>query len=348
MDSMEINKAVAAFLIAGIAFMGSGLISDALVHPKAIKGTAIKVDLPSEQTAAAAPAEAEPPIATLLASADPARGEAGVKSAGCVACHSFNEGGKAGVGPNLYGVVGAPHGHMEGYAYSTVLKGKQGPWTYEAMNEWLKKPSAYAPGTKMSYAGLSDPKKRADIIDYLHTLAKDPVPFPAAPAGQKAAAAAPKADAAAPKTAVANASPNPAPADGAPPAAGSDVTALLASANPDAGKSSMTKLGCVACHSVNEGGKNGVGPNLYGVVGAPHAHKDGYAYSAVLKGKEGAWTYAELDKWLLKPSAYAPGTKMSFAGISDPKVRADVIAYLRSLSANPEPLPTAEGAKQPG
>lgn len=339
MDSMEINKAVAAFLIAGIAFMGSGLISEALVHPKAIKGTAIKIDLPSEQTAAAAAPEAEPPVAVLLASADPARGEAGVKSAGCVACHSFNEGGKAGVGPNLYGVIGGPHGHMEGYAYSAVLKGKQGPWTYEAMNEWLKKPSAYAPGTKMSYAGLADPKKRADIIDYLHTLAKEPVPFPAAPA-QKAAAPAGGA-------AVAAASPNPAPAAAAP-APAADINVLLASADVDAGKSSTTKLGCVACHSFNEGGKNGVGPNLYGVVGAQHGHVDGYAYSAALKAKSGPWTYAELNDWLLKPSAYAPGTKMSFAGIANPKVRADVIAYLRSLSANPEPLPAAEGAKQPG
>jgi cytochrome c len=339
MDSMEINKAVAAFLIAGIAFMGSGLISEALVHPKAIKGTAIKVDLPSEQTAAAAPAEAEPPIAALLASADPARGEAGVKSAGCVACHSFNEGGKAGVGPNLYGVVGAPHGHMEGYAYSAVLKGKQGPWTYDELSEWLKKPNAYAPGTKMSYAGLADPKKRADIIDYLHTLAKDPVPLPAAP--EQKAGAAPTAGAA-----VATASPNPAPA--ATPAPASDINALLASADVDAGKSSTTKLGCIACHSFNEGGKNGVGPNLYGVVGASHGHAEGYAYSAALKAKSGPWTYAELNEWLLKPSAYAPGTKMSFAGIANPKVRADVIAYLRSLSANPEPLPAAGAPKQPG
>jgi len=346
MDSLEINKAVAAFLVAGIAFMGAGLISDALVHPTQIKGTAIKIDLPSEQTAAAAPAEAEPPIAVLLASADPARGEAGVKSSGCVACHSFNEGGKAGVGPNLYGVVGGPHGHMEGYTYSAAIKGKQGPWTFEAMNEWLKKPSAYAPGTKMSYAGLADPKKRADIIDYLRTLAKEPLPLPAASAQQaKAPASAAKATADA-GTAVAAASPNPAP--GAAPTAGSDVNVLLASADVDAGKSATAKLGCVACHSFNEGGKIGIGPNLYGIVGAPHAHQEGFAYSAVLKGKEGPWTYAELDKWLLKPSTYAPGTKMSFAGIGNAKTRADVIAYLRSLAAYPEPLPAADAPKQPG
>ncbi len=58
-----------------------------------------------------------------------------------------------------------------------------------------------------------------------------------------------------------------------------------------------------------------------------------------MKAHQGPWTYEELDKWLLKPSAYAPGTKMSFAGIPDPKIRADVIDYLHTLAANPEPLP---------
>ncbi len=111
-----------------------------------------------------------------------------MKAQGCVACHSFNEGGKMGVGPNLYNVVGAPHGHMEGYQYSAALKGKAGPWTLDEMNEWLTKPSAYAPGTKMGYAGLADPKKRADIIDYLRSLSHSPVALPTpvsagAPAG---------------------------------------------------------------------------------------------------------------------------------------------------------------------
>ena len=328
MNNMEINKAVAAFLIAGIAFMGSGLISEALVRPKPLHGTAIQIDLPTAQTAKAAAPEAEPPIAVLLASADAGRGEAGVKSAGCVACHSFNDGGKAGVGPNLYGVVGAKHGHMEGYAYSAVLKSKEGPWNFAELNDWLRKPSAYAPGTKMSYAGVSDPKKRGDIIEYLRSLSNEPIAKPVAPVQQASAVA------------IAPAPPGkaPAPAAGADPGA-YDMDVLLASADPDVGKKATARLGCVACHSFNEGGKAGVGPNLYGVVGAPHGHMEGYSYSAVLKAKQGPWTYAELDKWLLKPSAYAPGTKMSYAGIADPKVRADVIDYLRTLSANPEPLP---------
>ena len=156
------------------------MIGDTLVHPKRLETPAIKIDIPKD--AGAAPvAAADPPVALELASADPAQGEALTKQQGCVACHSFNEGGKAGIGPNLYGVVGGPHAHMVGYEYSAALKGKAGPWTYDELYEWLKKPSAYAPGTKMSYAGLADPKKRADIIDYLHTLSQNPEPLPPPP-----------------------------------------------------------------------------------------------------------------------------------------------------------------------
>ena len=331
MDSLEVNKACAAVLVAGITFMVSGLIGDALVHPKRLETTAIKIDVPAEGGAAPAVAEAaDPPIAAELVSADPGKGEALVKAQGCVACHSFNEGGKAGIGPNLYGVLGAPHGHMVGYEYSAALKSKQGPWTYDELYEWLKKPSAYAPGTKMSYAGLADPAKRADIIDYLHTLSHSPEPLPAPPPPGSAPAATP-----ASSTAANVAAPPP---GGAAPAA-EPIAARLAAADPAAGQKDTLKLGCIACHSFNQGGRAGLGPNLYGVVGGPHAHMQGFEYSAALKSHTGPWTFDELDKWLTKPSAYAPGTKMSFAGIPDPKERADVIDYLRTNAATPEPLP---------
>ena len=327
MDSLELNKAAAAVLLAGIAFVGAGVLSDVLVRPRPLEKVAIKIDVP--QAGGAAPAEApDPPVALLLASANVQDGEKLTKAQGCVACHSFNEGGKAGVGPNLYGVVGAKHGHMEGYAYSTAIKSKAGPWTYAELYEWLKKPSAYAPGTKMSYAGLADPKKRADIIDYLHSLSPNPEPLPPVP---KEAAATPATAAGAPASA---------PAGG-----GGDqpIDVRLASASPDLGMADTRKLGCVACHTFNEGGKAGIGPNLYGVVGAEQGHHmEGYAYSAAMKAKTGKWTFAELDKWLTKPAAYAPGTKMTFAGISDPKERADVIDYLRTLSAHPEAVPTKQ------
>jgi cytochrome c len=317
---MQVNKAIAAVLLAGIAFMLAGMIGDGVVRTQTLATPAIKYEAAAAPAATTAP-PAETPIAVLLASADPARGEADTKSAGCVACHSFNEGGKAGLGPNLYNVVGGPHAHMEGYAYSAALKAKTGPWTFDELNKWLTKPAAYAPGTKMTYAGLPDEKKRADIIDYLRTLSPSPLPLPPVPAATASAAT----------TATATASVGT--------AAEPPFTTLLASADPAKGEADTKKLGCVACHSFNEGGKAGLGPNLYNVVGGPHAHMEGYSYSSALKAKTGDWTFAELNAWLTKPSAYAPGTKMTFAGIKDPQQRADVIAYLDTLSPKPLPIP---------
>ncbi len=126
----------------------------------------------------AAAAPAEPSVDTLLASADPAAGEAATKKLGCIACHSFTQDGKNGIGPNLYGIVGEPIAQGKGYTFSSALKAHQGKWTYDELNKWLTKPAAYAPGTKMTFMGVADAKERANIIDYLRTLSQNPEPLP--------------------------------------------------------------------------------------------------------------------------------------------------------------------------
>ncbi|MDE2575844.1 MAG: cytochrome c family protein [Rhodospirillales bacterium] len=179
MDSMEVNKAAAAVLVAGIVFMVASLISDNLIKPVELKTSAIKIEgvgAPAAAPAAAKPV-ALPPIGPFLAKASAAAGEADVKKL-CAACHTFNEGGHAGVGPNLYGVVGGPHAHMQGFNYSDAIKGKKGDWTFDALNEWLHSPSTYAPGTRMGFAGISSEKERADVIAYLNSNSAKPLPLP--------------------------------------------------------------------------------------------------------------------------------------------------------------------------
>jgi cytochrome c len=115
---------------------------------------------------------------------------------------------------------------------------------------------------------------------------------------------------------------------------------LLAKADPAKGQA-QTKA-CQACHSFDKGGQNKVGPHLWGIAGADKAHSEGFDYSAALKelaAKNGKWGYDELDKFLTNPKGYAPGTKMAFAGIPDAAKRAEVIAYLRTLSDSPVELP---------
>jgi cytochrome c len=180
MDSMEINKGVAAVLVVGIVFFLTGLVGMNLVSEKRLEKPAITIQgAPAAEPAGGAPKEeAPPPIAPLLAKADVATGESTAKKL-CSSCHTFTDGGKAGVGPNLYGVVGGPHGHMEGFNYTAGLKAKAGPWTFDELNEWLHKPSSYVPGTRMAFAGIKNDQQRADVIAYLRSLSPNPVPLPA-------------------------------------------------------------------------------------------------------------------------------------------------------------------------
>jgi cytochrome c2 len=126
------------------------------------------------------------------------------------------------------------------------------------------------------------------------------------------------------------------------------IGALLANADPGAGEASARK--CAACHTFAPGEANKVGPNLFDVVGRPIASHEGYEYSDAMHAfaaEAQTWSFEHLNEYLTDPKGIVPGTKMAFAGLKDDAERANVIAYLRSLSDSPEPLPvvtTAEAA----
>jgi cytochrome c len=116
------------------------------------------------------------------------------------------------------------------------------------------------------------------------------------------------------------------------------IEALLAKASIDKGKSTARQ--CQACHTLAKGEPNRVGPNLWGIVGDERGKdRGGFNFSAAMKAKGGKWTYEELNKFLAGPRDYIPGTAMTFAGIQNDQLRADVIDYLHTLSDNPLPLP---------
>jgi cytochrome c len=179
MDSFEFNKIAGAVLGTLLFVMGLNLFSEAIFShsPPKVPG----YDLPSAeekpageaQAAVAAPAVSLP---KLLAAADPKKGEGLTKA--CSACHVFDKGGTAKVGPPLYGVVDRPVAEVAGFAYSDALKGKGGKWTFDALNNFIDNPKSAVPGTKMTYAGEKDPAKRADILAYLRTLSDSPAPLP--------------------------------------------------------------------------------------------------------------------------------------------------------------------------
>lgn len=114
---------------------------------------------------------------------------------------------------------------------------------------------------------------------------------------------------------------------------GPDIQTLLASADVAAGEAVFAK--CAACHTVNAGGANGIGPNLYGVMGEAIAQgRGGFAFSDALKSHGGTWDWANMNAWLTSPRRFANGTKMSFAGLSSAEDRANLMAYLNAQGSN--------------
>ncbi len=174
-DTMTVTKILGSFFGALLVFLLLNWVGNIIFYPSEGRGEQVATVYPAPaepaatQTAKAETAAPEQSVSDILAAGDPAKG-AKVASK-CKACHKF-EPGKNAVGPSLYGVVGRKVASEPGYSYSGTLQGLGGNWTEERLFEFLKKPGAYAKGTKMSFAGLKKPADRANVIAYLKSLVK--------------------------------------------------------------------------------------------------------------------------------------------------------------------------------
>lgn len=179
MDSFELNKIFGGLIAACLLAMVIGKVSGMVVHPTApAKPVFEAVDEASAPAAAGAPAPAAlEPIAPLLASANPANGEAAFGKR-CATCHTANQGGANKVGPNLFGVVGGKTAHLDTFTYSKAMADKHAEWDYESLNAFIHKPAAFIKGTKMAFAGVGNAQERADIIAWLRTQHSSPPPLP--------------------------------------------------------------------------------------------------------------------------------------------------------------------------
>ncbi|HEY0414340.1 MAG TPA: cytochrome c family protein [Allosphingosinicella sp.] len=165
---------------AGIVALGATIVTGEMFRAERPEKMGYPIEGVSDQPEGGG-AAAEQPAAFYLASADPRLGEQVFKK--CTACHTAAKGGPNGTGPDLWGVVGQPIGHhAAGFSYSPALSGKGGNWDWDSLFTWLKSPRDFAPGTKMTFAGLSKPEDRANVIAYLNSQSDAPKPLPAAPA----------------------------------------------------------------------------------------------------------------------------------------------------------------------
>jgi cytochrome c len=161
-----VNTAIHLFYPKGTANLSKGRI---VVAPESAA--------PASTTPAPAKTEEkDPPVESLLASANVEAGQNAAKA--CGACHNWTKGAGAKIGPNIYGVVGREIGKEPGFVYSNALQSKGGKWTFQDLYEWTKDPKAFIPGNKMAFGGIKSPQERANIIAFLDKQSDHPVPLP--------------------------------------------------------------------------------------------------------------------------------------------------------------------------
>lgn len=179
MDTFEWNKIAGGILATMLVLYVINGLGNVAVSPRAPESVAYPVpEVEGAAAEATAVAEEEPPsLAALLAAADVERGMK--VSRKCVACHTFTQGGKNKVGPNLWNVIGRDMATMGGFSYSSAMKEAEGAWSFASLDEFLTKPKKFMPGNKMTFPGLKKAADRANVIAYLRTLSDSPRPLPA-------------------------------------------------------------------------------------------------------------------------------------------------------------------------
>jgi cytochrome c len=185
MNAYELNKIFGAVVGSVLVVTVIGFGANILSQPKHLEKSVLDIKVPEAAApvaAAAEPAVALDPIAPLLARADVEAGKALTRN--CTACHSFEKGGRNGVGPNLWDVVAKKKAHIDGFNYSQAIvaaagkSGADGQWGYEQLNGFLANPRAYMPGTRMAYAGMRRAEDRANLIVYMRSLSDSPAALP--------------------------------------------------------------------------------------------------------------------------------------------------------------------------
>ncbi len=177
------NTTAGWVLFAGVIALGSSLFAGEMFHsgrPETMGYPIEGVELEGGEE------EAEQPIAAFLANADIAAGEQSF--AKCAACHNIVPGGANALGPALYGVMGNPIAGTAGYAFSDALSSKGGTWGWEEMSDWIASPRSFAPGTKMTFAGISNPQERANLLAFMNSRDDSPLPIPDPPVTPEAEA----------------------------------------------------------------------------------------------------------------------------------------------------------------
>jgi len=178
MDSFELNKILGAVLGTLLITLSLNIVAGAMFSPHKPEKPGYDIVVTEPPAGGGTTAPQEEPIEQLLAKATPEKGASIAKK--CLACHDFAKGGPNKVGPNLYGIVNRDRATHEGFSYTAAMKGKGGKWTFDDLNKFIANPKGFVPGTAMGFAGIPKDGERADVIDYLRTLADSPVPLPTA------------------------------------------------------------------------------------------------------------------------------------------------------------------------